>query len=218
MEIWFNTDKRKVRLPVMPPSFTINGGTVETSFNLLGNGEASLYSGNKIQEGEISCFFPKQNYSFNEYKDPADPYVFVKIFRTWMNSGQVVQFIITEGILSFPVRIVGFEYGEKDGTKDVYYTLKWKEVRQVKVRKLSQSNTNNSNQNNSRPNDQTQDKVDSNKQKTHKVVKGDNLYDIAAKYYGKGSEYPKIKKANEAKYPSLKKNNVIYVNWNLVIP
>ena len=55
-------------------------------------------------------------------------------------------------------------------------------------------------------------------QKTHKVVKGDSLWAIAQKYYGKGSLYPKIKEANKSKYPSLAKSNVIYTNMELIIP
>ena len=55
-------------------------------------------------------------------------------------------------------------------------------------------------------------------QKTHKVVKGDSLWAIAQKHYGNGSLYPKIKEANKSKYKSLAKNNIIYVNWELIIP
>ena len=51
-----------------------------------------------------------------------------------------------------------------------------------------------------------------------KVKKGDCLWDIAQKYYGKGSLYPKIKEANKSKYPSLSKSNIIQINWELIIP
>ena len=77
------------------------------------------------------------------------------------------------------------------------------------------SNSNNT-QNASRPNEVNTNS--NNQQKTHKVVKGDTLYDIAKKYYGNGSLYPKIKEANKTKYPSLAKNNIIQVKWELIIP
>ena len=46
----------------------------------------------------------------------------------------------------------------------------------------------------------------------HTVVKGDTLWDIAARYLGKGSRYPEIKKLNGLK------SNVIYSGWKLKIP
>lgn len=221
MEIWFNTDSRRVRLPVLPSEMIISGNTVETNIGMLGLGELSLYGGNKPREGEISCFFPSKrnldSYGFLQYKNVAEPYFFASIFRNWMDKGQVVQFIVAPSIASFPVRIISFEYGEKNGSGDVYYTLKWKEARKINVKKLN-TNSNNSNANNERPPSQTQDKSNSSNQKTHTVKHGESLWLIAQKYYGNGSQYPKIKNANSNKYPSLKNNNIIYSTWVLVIP
>lgn len=46
----------------------------------------------------------------------------------------------------------------------------------------------------------------------HMVVKGDTLWEIAAKYLGKGSRYVEIKELNGLK------SNVIYTGWKLKIP
>lgn len=46
----------------------------------------------------------------------------------------------------------------------------------------------------------------------HTVVRGDTLWDISAKYLGKGSRYPEIKKLNGLT------SNVIYSGWKLKIP
>ena len=112
--------------------------------------------------------------------------------------------------------ITNFSYGEKDGTGDVYYSIDLLEYRPITIPKYN----NNDNSDNSDREDNNKDKEEDNKttQKTHKVVKGDSLWAIAQKYYGKGSLYPKIKEANKTKYPSLVKNNIIYVNWELIIP
>ena len=46
----------------------------------------------------------------------------------------------------------------------------------------------------------------------HTVVKGDTLWDIAAKYLGNGARYPEIKTLNNLK------SNTIYSGWKLKIP
>ena len=48
--------------------------------------------------------------------------------------------------------------------------------------------------------------------RVHTVVKGDTLWDIAAKYLGNGSRYPEIKALNNLK------SNTIYSGWKLKIP
>ncbi|MBP3928811.1 MAG: LysM peptidoglycan-binding domain-containing protein, partial [Peptostreptococcaceae bacterium] len=113
-----------------------------------------------------------------------------------------------------------FAYGEKDGTGDVYYTMDLLECRPITIPVINETSTNT--QNTSRPTDNNNNNSNKNNtnntQKTHKVVKGDSLWAIAQKYYGKGSLYPKIKEANKSKYPSLAKSNVIYTNMELIIP
>ena len=115
--------------------------------------------------------------------------------------------------------ITNFTYGERDGTGDVYYTMDLLEYRPITIPTIAENNSSNT-QNTSRQDENNDNSNDANNstQKTHKVVKGDCLWDIAKKYLGKGSDYPKIKEANKSKYPSLSKNNIIYVNWELIIP
>lgn len=48
--------------------------------------------------------------------------------------------------------------------------------------------------------------------RVHTVVKGDTLWDIAAKYLGNGARYPEIKSLNNLK------SNTIYSGWKLKIP
>lgn len=224
MEIWFKTDKEAIRLPVLPSNVKLNNSSIISSVNILKLGEVPIYSGNNVQDGEISSFFPNKNYSFNEYLDIQKPFDLAMKFKEWSNIGQVVRFVVADNNngtnINFRVRIVNFEYEQKDGTGDIYYSLKWKEVRDIKINKLSNSSNQNSNvNNNSKPNNSTEDKTQATQQKTYTVKKGDCLWDIAQKYYGKGSEYPKIQKANISKYPSLDKNpSYILPGWILVIP
>ena len=225
MEIWFKTDKQAIRLPVLPNEVYINNSNITNAVNILKKGDVNVFAGNNTQSGEIASFFPNSDYSFNEYSNVENPFKLAMIFKDWSNLGQIVRFVVTDPKnninINFRVRITDFEYGSKDATGDIYYSLKWKEFREVKIIKINNNSNNNNNpnaNNNSKQDTSTEDKKEANKQKTYTVKKGDSLWSIAQKHYGKGSDYPKIKNANTSKYPSLKKNNIIYANWVLVIP
>lgn len=216
-EIWFKTKDKAVRLPVIPSEFerVIDAGYDTNA--IIGLGDVAVLTSNGLTQLSLSSFFPNNEYSFNEYSNVPKPYDMVRYFKEWKNKGTVVRVILTGTDINQEMYITSFSYGERDGTGDVYYSMDLLEYRPIIIPTITENNPNNT-QNTNRPTDTNNKNNASNKQKTHKVVKGDCLYDIAKKYYGKGNSYPKIKEANKSKYPSLAKNNVIYVNWELIIP
>ena len=221
-EIWFKTKDKAIRLPVIPSEFErVIGVDYETN-NIIGLGDVATFNSNGLAQLSLSSFFPNKEYSFNEYSNVPKPYDLVSHFKDWKNKGTVVRVILTGTDINQEMYVTNFAYGEKDGTGDVYYSMDLLECRPITIPVINETSTNtqntsrpadNNNNNNSNNNNNT-----NNAQKTHKVVKGDSLWAIAQKHYGKGSLYPKIKEANKSKYPSLAKNNIIYVNWELIIP
>ena len=217
-EIWIKTKDKAIRLPVMPSEFErVIGANYETN-NVIGLGDIATFSGNGLAQLSLSSFFPNQEYSFNEYSNVPKPYEFVKYFKEWKNKGTVVRVIMTGTDINQQMYITNFSYGEKDGTGDVYYTVDLVEYRPITVPVINETSSNTQNTSRQDENNDNSNDANNSTQKTHKVVKGDCLWDIAKKYLGKGSDYPKIKNANTSKYPSLKKNNIIYTNWILVVP
>jgi hypothetical protein cdifQCD_19186 len=219
-EIWIKTNEKAIRLPVIPSEFerVIDAGYDTNA--IIGLGDVAVLTSNGLAQLSLSSFFPNNEYSFNEYSNVPKPYDMVRYFKEWKNKGTVVRVIFTGTDINQEMYITNFAYGEKDGTGDVYYTMDLLEYRPIIVPTITENNSNNT-QNTNRPtdtNNNSNKNNTNNTQKTHKVKKSDCLWDIAQKYYGKGSLYPKIKEANKSKYPSLAKNNVIYVNWELIIP
>ena len=219
-EIWFKTKDKAIRLPVIPSEFerVIDAGYDTNA--IIGLGDVAVLTSNGLAQLSLSSFFPNNEYSFNEYSNVPKPYDMVRYFKEWKNKGTVVRVIFTGTDINQEMYITNFSYGERDGTGDVYYNMDLLEYRPIIVPTITENNSNNT-QNTNRPtdtNNNSNKNNTNNTQKTHKVKKGDCLWDIAQKYYGKGSLYPKIKEANKSKYPSLAKNNVIYVNWELIIP
>ena len=217
-EIWFKTKDKAIRLPVMPSEFErVIGANYETN-NVIGLGDIATFGGNGLAQLSLSSFFPNKEYSFNAYSDVPKPYEFVKYFKEWKNKGVVVRVVLTGTDINQQMYITNFSYGEKDGTGDVYYTVDLVEYRPITVPVINETSSNTQNTSRQDENNDNSNDANNSTQKTHKVVKGDCLWDIAKKYLGKGSDYPKIKEANKSKYPSLAKNNIIYVNWELIIP
>ena len=216
-EIWFKTKDKAVRLPVIPSEFErVIDANYDTE-RVMKLGDIAIFNGNGLAQLSFSSFFPNHDYSFNAYSDIPKPYDIAHIFKEWKNIGTVVRVILTGTDIKQEMYITNYSYGEKDGTGDVYYNMDLIESRPITIPVFSNViNT----ENTSRPSDANNNSNNntSTQQKTHKVKKGDCLWDIAQKYYGKGSRYPEIKKANQTKYPKLKKSNVIYVGWELIIP
>jgi hypothetical protein len=219
MEIYLGTDDDKIRFPVVPSSIGVNRSNNIDTQSVLKLGEVPIFNGTSLKTIELSSFFPNQEYSFCDYTGFMKPYEFSEKIQKWMYEGKPLRIIVTDSPTNMQCLIQQFDTVEQDGTRDLYFTLNLLEYRPIEVPDLSnnnQSNNSNNSQNISRPSENN-DSSNSNQQKTHKVVKGDSLWAIAQKYYGKGSLYTKIKEANKTKYPSLAKNNIIYPNWELII-
>ena len=219
MEIYLGTDDDKIRFPVVPPSIGVNRSNNIDTESVIKLGEVPIFNGTSLKTIEFTSFFPNQEYSFCDYTGFMKPYEFSEKIQKWMYEGKPLRVIVTDSPTNMQCLIQQFDTVEQDGTRDLYFTLNLLEYRPIEVPNLSNSSSSsnsNNTQNTSRPNEVSTNS--NNQQKTHKVVKGDTLYDIAKKHYGNGNLYPKIKEANKTKYPSLAKNNIIQVKWELIIP
>ena len=214
MEIYLGTDDDKIRFPIVPSSIGVNRSNNIDTQAVIKLGEVPIFNGTSLKTIELTSFFPNQEYSFCDYTGFMKPYEFSEKIQKWMYEGKPLRVIVTDSPTNMQCLIQQFDTVEQDGTRDLYFTLNLLEYRPIEVPSLSNSSSSSSSDNLTRPSEE----ITNNTQKTHKVVKGDCLWDIAQKYYGKGSLYPKIKEANTSKYPSLAKNNIIYVNWELIVP
>lgn len=209
MEVYLRQDKDTIRFPITPSVIGVkNGASIETS-NIIKLGEMAIFNGRKLKTFDSKSFFPNQEYDFCNYRGFSKPYDFVKKIKKWVDNGYILRITVTETDINFECIISDFTYTEQDGTGDVYFELSVIEYKRLQIPSITDKL--NSSTNASRPSKPTTT------QKTHRVVKGDNLWDISKRYYGKGSDYKKINQKNWDKYPSLKKNNVIYPNWVLLL-
>jgi nucleoid-associated protein YgaU len=127
------------------------------------------------------------------------------MIERWRKTGQPIRLIITDTDINMAVGIEGFEYGERDGTGDVYFTLELREYRFLKVptQQLTKKGY-------TPP--ETQRPVTKPTPDTYTVKAGDTLWAIAKRATGNGANYKQIASKNGIKNP-----NLIHPGQKLVI-
>lgn len=210
MEIWLKQENKKFRFAVLPPEYelTSEGNNTQVIINSLG--EINLLGKRKLKNISFSSFFPKQKYSFCEYTSFPTPRECVNIIEEMKNNG-VVRLIMTGSPVNMDCTIESFIWGENDGTKDINFTLEFKEYRKVKVKAKDKKEvlpTNVTPAETERPAKEVSST-------TYTVVKGDNLNKIAKNLTGSTANWKAIYEQNKSVIGG--NPNLIYPGQQLVI-
>lgn len=210
MEIWLKQGKEKFRIAVLPPEYEVTSESNNTQVVIHSLGEINLLGKRKLKNISFSSFFPKKEYSFCEYSPFPSPKESVKIVEKMKNKG-VLHLTITGTKVNMDCTIESFTWGENDGTKDINFTLEFKEYRKVKIKEKKKKEK------------VTKKVVPATTQRTTKeiksttytVVSGDNLSKIAKKLTGSSANWQAIYNQNKE---SIGDNpNHIYPGQKLVI-
>ena len=196
MEIWLKQDNTQFRFAVLPPEYELTSESNNTQVVINSLGEINLIGKRKLKSISFSSFFPNQKYDFCQYTTFPTPKESVKIIEQIKEKG-VLRLILTGTNINMECTIESFTWGENDGTKDINFTLEFKEYRRVKV--ITKSNDNQTQQRETKAVEST----------TYTVVKGDNLSKIAKKLTGNSANWKTIYEQNK---------DVIGGNPNLIYP
>jgi len=134
MEIWLIQGKEKFRFAVLPSEYELTSESGNTQENINSFGEITLLGKRKLKKVSFSSFFPKKKYSFCEYKKFPTPKKSVKKIEKMKNKG-VARLLMTGTPVNMDVTIENFVWGENDGTKDINFTLEFKEYRRPSIKK-----------------------------------------------------------------------------------
>lgn len=129
MQIWLKGYK-KIRIPVLPSEYKVTSNQNNTTVNVIGKGEVVLKGKPGLREISFSSFFPKRYDSSYCDVTPKSPKTYVDNIEKLKKKGSV-KLIITGTSINFRCTIESFEWGEQDGTGDIYYTLTLKEYKGV---------------------------------------------------------------------------------------
>ena len=189
-------------LPVTPDSYTVTAGVKIETVNIDGIGDVVFGGHGSLASVKIESFFPAQAYPFASliYDDPYDYIGWLKM-KSWTKT--VLRFIVTDTDVNIPVLIESIDYGEKDGTNDVTYTLTLQEYREV--RPLSWDDGQGQ-----RADEPVANQTDV---KEYTIQGGDTLSAICLSHYGNASLYPQL-----AEYNGIANPNIIFAGDTLRLP
>lgn len=131
MEFWlsFNNREEVLQLPVPPKEYKIQKGLQIATLNVNSIGEIATIGKGLLAAVSLESFFPAQEYPFCQYSGIQEPYYYVRLIEKWMNTGKPIRLMITDTNINMACCIERFEYGERDGTGDVYFSISLKEYR-----------------------------------------------------------------------------------------
>lgn len=134
MDIFISINNREqvIKLPVLPKDFKIQSGMKNETYETISIGEIKLIGMPTLKTISFSSFFPAKDYTFLRdriYK----AYEYVNMIEEWKSRRVPIRLIITDTPINMACSIEAFEYGEQDGTRDVYYTLSLSEFKFIQL-------------------------------------------------------------------------------------
>lgn len=194
-------------MPVTPESFRVSHGIRVETVNIHAVGDVNIAGYPTLATISLECMFPAQRYPFLVGPYNPDPYVYTRAFEQWADTKLVVRLVVTDTQINIPVLVESIEYGEQDGTNDVYATLSLREYRDLNAATVQ---TVAAVQQRSSP---ATSPATAQGAVNYTIKKGDTLGAICRKYYGDASLYSKLAKINGIKNP-----NLIYAGNTIKIP
>ena len=133
MEIWLNN----ISIPVLPSEYQVQSSQNNQSETIIGIGEVSLKGKRNLMTISFSSFFPlRRNSSYCRRGSILKPLQYVDAIERMKQTG-AVKLVITGSPIRMDCTIESFEWGENDGTGDIFYTISFKEYRNIGASKSS---------------------------------------------------------------------------------
>ena len=224
MAYYFYLDK--VLLPIAPSKLQLKVNNQNKTLTLINDGEINILKKPKLTDIDFDAMIPQVKYPFALYKDGFQKAsYYLKKLEQLKTSQEPFQFIVTRtlpnGSMLFDTNLkVSLEDYKINEDKNEGFDI----VISVSLKQYKDYGTKTANitfaQSKPKATVQTPRPAESSPApkstaRTYTVVKGDCLWNIAKKFYGNGSQYPKIFNANKDK---IKNPNLIYPGQVLTIP
>ena len=212
----------KLLLPVAPPSLEMNIGNNNKQMVAINEGQINILRQAKLTEVSFEILLPNVKYPFAKYPNGYYPATYyLKRLEELKVNKKPFQFIVSRkypnGKVLFDtnmkVSLEEYKIKEKDGF-DVTVSIKLRKYQDYSIKECKVTVQNYKPVATVASSGRTGREAPVSAQ-SYTVVSGDCLWNIAKKYYGNGSLYPKIWEANRDK---INDPNLIFPGQALTIP
>ena len=216
MEIWLKHGKEKIKLPFLPSGYDIQSPQNNETVTTVNGKEITLIGKKGLRSVSWSSWFPKGKPSYLQKKSGYTGKPWGYINKIGKMKGKVITLVMTGTNVNFQATIENFNYGEKDGSGDVEYSIELKEYPKLQTKKKTtiQKETTKTNSTKAKKAD-TKTNTKEVKTKTYIVRQGDTLTGIAKKQTGTSANWKAIYNANKKIIGN--NPNKIYPGQKLVI-
>lgn len=204
-------ENEKFTLPVTPWEYTVTSGQMNKVISITQVGEALVFSNPKLRTLRFSCFFPSLDHEYPfVVGDEKEPSACIELLTKWKESKKPVRVVIANSPVNMSMAIMNLEYSERDGTRDVYYSLELTEYKELTIKN---ANENKQIQETTGLKERQSDKAQATEAK---VYQGSDVLDAAKRAYGQYSKWRKVVQGNTLE--SLVINNSRGIAKKLKIP
>lgn len=130
----FDNGAEKFTLPVTPKEFSIGDSQNNKTLQITEAGEINLLGFRNLKTLTLEGFFPNgHDYPFVVSDEVKGPYEYIAILQRWKESHKPIRVVITQSDVNLAMGIESIQYGVRDGSGDVNFTLSLKEYRFLNV-------------------------------------------------------------------------------------
>lgn len=185
---------QELTMPVTPSSYPMGHGRAVERLDMAVTGQIALPGLKGLFQEVLEVMLPARDYPFCTAGAVTNPKYYLELLSLWSDEANVCRYIVSGTGINTPVLLGPLEYGEQDGSNDVYLKIPLYEYRYLDEVLVEQT------QNNSRPTENNEQKATAD---SYTVKKGDTLWDISRRLYGDSSLAYKLATANNIKNPNL---------------
>lgn len=191
--LWHNNGETQFTFAVNPAHITVSRPNANRVADLALGGQINLWGGRGLRAVRLDTFLPREGSPFFSGRSPD---AILSLLKSWQDSGDPIRLIISGTDINDAFLIEDVSQSFREGDGDVWLSLL---LREYKFQSLSQPQAAQSAQ--SAQSAQREDERIT--PKTYTVVKGDTLWDIAARFYGSGTKWGEIAEKNGITNPKL---------------
>lgn len=200
IELSVDNRKEYIQLVVNPQTLEFTDPQNNQQATLLDVGSVNLLGDKGLTAVSLQSFFPSVASPFYaRYGGSRTPEECKNLIKKWKDNKMIVRLIIGDMDINLAMAIDNFTYNKREGDDDLYYTIDLTEYRTLNVPtvKVSTKVKSTITKRPATSSNSSSATKSSSSARTYTIKNGDTLWAISKRYYGSGTQYPKIYNANK---------------------